>query len=356
MLFILTLVKKQEPRPRIVGGKPAQRNSFPFAQVSIQNMNGHYCGGSVVAPDMILSAAHCAPDAGDVVVVGVFNLTETATTSSASSLVETFRIDEALIHPQYTDATNEFDVMLIKLLVDNRITVANPVRINSNERVPFWLDELKTVGWGATSVTYITDDEYEETYPTILHEVDLTYVAATRCQQIFTEFETQATPDMLCAGDQGQSVCFGDSGGPLFKVATDPSETILVGVTSWLLDCTGDYPAIFHRTSYSFDWIRDTICQASNSPPNYLDCSAGPRTSSPTETSSPPSMAPAPTIGVVPAATERPTVQAPSDMPVLPSTPSSRAQTSTVVSLLSQAAFLVLSVLVPVVLFSWEHQ
>ena len=281
---------------------------------------------------MILSAAHCAPDAGDIVVVGAFNLTETtATTTTTSRLIEKFRIDQALIHPQYTDETNEYDIMLIKILGGTMITVANPVAINSNERVPFWLDELKTVGWGATSVTYITDDVSEETYPTILQEVDLTYVASTRCQQIYTDFNPQTTPDMMCAGDQGQSVCFGDSGGPLFKVTKNPSETIVVGVTSWLLDCTGDYPAIFHRTSYSFDWIRDTICQTSNAPPSYLDCGAGPRTPSPTNVpSTGPSLAPS--TGLAAATTERPTVTNATATPVVPSPLSSTAHTRTVAS------------------------
>jgi len=235
---------------------------------------------------MILSAAHCDSGIGDTVVVGAYNVSDLTEEGA-----ERFRIGQLWIHPLYRDATNQFDINLIQLQSGDVITVTDPIRLNEDGRVPFWQDTLTAIGWGATALIYTTNEDYEVTYPDILQEVNLTYVTNTRCNHIHNIFDNQIASDMMCAWDAGQTICFGDSGGPLLKVTDNPLSllestrrtVIQVGVTSWLVDCSGNYPPVFQRTSSSFVWLREKICEMSISPPDYLSCNARPSTFSPTE-------------------------------------------------------------------------
>lgn len=46
--------------PRIIGGTPTDGQEYPFFVQADTAESGFYCGGSLIAPDVVLSAAHCA--------------------------------------------------------------------------------------------------------------------------------------------------------------------------------------------------------------------------------------------------------------------------------------------------------
>ena len=302
--------------PRIVGGDPADRDEYPYAQVSFQSTNGHTCGGSVVAPDMILTAAHCLPDPDDIVVVGIYGFFNNAFLEN----VQAFRMEQFMVHPSFNEDTLHYDVMLIK--VTGTITVTDPVQINQQASISSLLSSsssnarLTTVGFGATSTMIVDGVEYGDSFADVLQELDLTLVDSASCEQIFTEYGVDfwvpiefdwVTDDMMCAATQGAASCFGDSGSPLLILdRNDPSlMPLLVGLTSWSVNCEGKLPVVFHRTSQSFEWIRETICGLSNAPPDYLACNSA-ETLTVSPTMAPPVMPPtaAPSIK---ASTESPT-------------------------------------------------
>jgi len=278
--------------PRIIGGSPADRNEYPYAQVSLQTSEGHSCGGSVVSSDILLTAAHCHPNPNDIVVVGSYDDINNVIFTSIDS--KEFLIEEIVSHPSFEEETYGYDIMLVKVRGDMR-PWTNPVRINEEAEIPTLSDTLITVGWGATSVDVLDGVESVSSYPDALQEVNLTYIENTRCEQEFMKSSTEASSptmdfnlikdDMMCTYDKGKTACYGDSGGPLLQIRStgkDPSQdTIQVGVISWSVDCSGNFPTVFHRTSFTFEWIRDMICQLSMSPPDYLACMVGNATSSP---------------------------------------------------------------------------
>jgi len=122
-----------------------------------------------------------------------------------------------------------------------------------------------------------------------MREVDVRFVESTRCMQIQDENLDNQTihDDMLCAGGDGKDSCQGDSGGPLILLGNGPTETVQVGVTSWGSDCGTIHPGVYHRTSYTFDWIRENICDMSDVPPDYLLCNTAAPTTSPAPSQSP---------------------------------------------------------------------
>jgi trypsin len=224
-----------------------------------------------VAPDIVLSAGHCLPVAY-AIVVGAYNFSDT------SEIVEEFVIEERLRHPKYNDVTLQFDLALF--MIDGNITFTDPVKINEDPKVPFFGEKLTVVGWGTTEYSLIS-----RVIQDVMHEVEVQYVGNTRCKQIPDEFGVtmgdKIFDDMMCAGGEGMDACSGDSGGPLLLGDDDPSETLQVGVTSWGTDCGTAHPGVYQRTSFSFQWIRKSICQYSTAPPDYLLCNTEPPTSSP---------------------------------------------------------------------------
>jgi trypsin len=240
-------------------------------------MGDHVCGGTVVAPDIILSAGHCLPFSYRIV-VGVYNFSDTL------EIVEKFVIVEKLRHPKYDDTTLQFDLALFK--IDGNITLTDLVKINEDPKVPFFGEKLTVVGWGTTEYSLIS-----RVIQDVMHEVEVQYVGNTRCKQIPDEFGVtmgdKIFDDMMCAGGEGMDACSGDSGGPLLLGDDDPSETLQVGVTSWGTDCGTSHPGVYQRTSFSFQWIKKSICRYSKAPPDYLLCNAEPPTSTPAPSESP---------------------------------------------------------------------
>ena len=207
------------PEPFIVGGTevdPACPDcKYPF-MVSIQwtgNWGGHYCGGSLVREDWVVTAAHCMQGestSGSLVKIGMHNIN--GTTGS-----ETRYIDEIIIHPQYSGNSLDNDYALIHLTSPSSFEPIQLVTSDSHDDEPV----MSTVmGWGATS-----SGGWGSTY---LMEVDVPIDDS--CGNIGNE----TTNNMVCAGDAngGEDSCQGDSGGPLI-MTNDDGEYELIGIVSW---------------------------------------------------------------------------------------------------------------------------
>ena len=241
-----------------------ERDEFP-ANVKIEIVDavhgGHWCGASLVADDIVMSAAHCGPSYINrtiAVVVGVYNRSMTA--PEADRGVH-FEIKEIVLHPKFDPVTAHFDIMLIKL---EGTTQIEPVHVNKEKLVPYWFQNVTAVGWGAL---FFSNETGRWMFPEVQHRVNLPHNDSYAC----------VNPDKFCTGGGGTGLCSGDSGGPLLVLGDTPSETVQVGIANSYAGrehCTGYNRHMFHRTSYTFPWMRRTICRLSNDPPEYLDCNA----------------------------------------------------------------------------------
>ena len=245
-----TLIKEMEypihfqTETRIVGGTevdpPCPECKYPF-MVSVQSASGyHFCGGSLVREDWVVTAAHCVdgwPANAIRVEIGLHNIyyTEGA---------QTLNVEEVIIHPDWNDNMINFDYALLRLEAPVDITELGfePIQLitdESNDDEPIM---GTTMGWGTTS--------YGGPSSNVLLEVDVPI--DDDCG-----YNGGITDNMVCAGDSngGEDACQGDSGGPLIMTNT-AGEFELIGIVSWGYGCAEpNYPGVYSRIYPERDWF-----------------------------------------------------------------------------------------------------
>lgn len=232
--------------PKIVGGQNATQGEFPYI-VSLRSKSyGHFCGGSLIAPNWVLTAAHCTKGGTiDEVWIGMLNQKDTAG-------VEKMKAIKVTAHEKYNSQTMDSDFALIQLSQNSSY---KPVALNETEilvsedtaAAPIF---ATTAGWGA-----LKESDYG--LPDMLQKVTVPLVSKTACNDK-TAYNGDITDTMLCAGLKagGKDSCQGDSGGPLV-MSNASGDTVLAGVVSWGEGCArANKYGIYSKVSAGATWIK----------------------------------------------------------------------------------------------------
>ncbi|OIV35787.1 hypothetical protein BIV57_19745 [Mangrovactinospora gilvigrisea] len=235
------------PAHAIVGGTASSVRQAPWMvalssrEVYGSSRSGQFCGGVLVAPDKVLTAAHCFvnPDTGrlygrdDVRAI-------TGRTDLTTARGEEFGLAGLWIDPRFSSSTDAWDVAVLTL--DHPVPDARPLpMVGPGEQAPYRAGTPATIyGWGNTS---------DGGAPaSVLRRASVRMLPDAQCGRDYPggpEGRYDAS-SMVCAGTArgGHDACQGDSGGPLVVGGR------LVGLVSWGTGCgERSRPGVYTRLS-----------------------------------------------------------------------------------------------------------
>ncbi|XP_067905648.1 chymotrypsinogen A-like [Heterodontus francisci] len=229
---------------RIVNGEEAVPGSWPW-QVSLQTKSGwHYCGGSLINENWVVTAAHCGVSTADFVIVGAHDKSLITETSQKAMSVA-----KVITHPKWNSYTINYDVAVVKLasaaVFNTRVSSVCLSAVTDNYSAG---TKCVTTGWGRTQ-------SHPAERPDKLQQAVLPLLTNTNCKKYWG---SKISDIMICAGADGASSCMGDSGGPL--VCQKNNVWNLVGIVSWGSgSCSTTYPGVYARVTELRGWIDATI-------------------------------------------------------------------------------------------------
>ncbi|MFS8145790.1 trypsin-like serine protease [Rhizobium sp. BR 249] len=255
---------------RVIGGQAAKKGEWPW-QVKIlapdpeqRGRFGGHCGGSLIAPRWILTAAHCVTSgrsgkqdlfARDLLIVeGKSKIDKVISVDGPDK--PGLGVEDVIIHEDFDRKVFANDIALIKL---NKPAVSKPVILASagDEQVEAAGHTAVVTGWGYTKADHGWDDKY---LPTELQEVELPIVSREDCRAAYRESSMRMNPideRNVCAGyaEGGRDACQGDSGGPLVAQRLD-KKWIQLGVVSWGAGCAeAEHYGVYTRVAAFRGWI-----------------------------------------------------------------------------------------------------
>ena len=262
------------PEPRIINGVPADPGDFPFMAAVLDAdayrkqgaYQAQFCGASLTAPTVLVTAAHCVVDqkTGDRTPAGELLVSFGQGLRGASlRVLEVARVD---VHPGYRLRTAENDIAVLTLAQPvTDIPLIPVVKLAQLGDYTSAGSRATVVGWGNTSAT-------GNVFPESLRSGEVEIFPAPSCGRgkphviegvRFNGFRSDeaSSENMLCAAGVTETAevidaCQGDSGGPLLVGKGDDRR--LVGVVSWGERCASYFPGVYTRVSAELEFLRQT--------------------------------------------------------------------------------------------------
>ncbi|XP_059399637.1 granzyme-like protein 1 [Carassius carassius] len=224
----------------IINGKKVKKNSMLY-MASVQINGKHTCGGFLINPSYVLTAAHCNKSGNMTVILGTHNI------SPQGANLKRYPVQNRHKHPSYKTVKTGNDIMLLKLSKKLKTDKGvKTIKIPSKDKPLKPKTKCQVAGWGQTEQENVVND---------LLVTDVSPINSSTCQ---TMWKNGHLPNnVLCAGghETKSGACQGDLGGPLVCSGT------AVGIFSFDKGRC-DYPHILNVYTEIFKfrrWINEVI-------------------------------------------------------------------------------------------------
>jgi hypothetical protein len=277
VIAVLACGATAPPADAIIGGQPAEPGYFgyiAFVGAAIGDGTAVYCTGALVAPSVVMTAAHCASlISGSAFSATAFTIGTGRLDLRDTSTGQVLGVSRVAVSPTWNPETRQGDVALLQLTQPSTAATL-PIASASDAGWAYQLDSTIIVaGWGWTNPTPTASPQINWTDLSVQNE----HYCARQYAAVYD------SPSMFCASQPGSSAgaCYGDSGAP--AVAKSPSGVFeITGIASLVLGESCATPNLFTRVTSVSAWLNDEVAylQATAPPAGSpeLDPSAPPRT------------------------------------------------------------------------------
>ncbi|MFH8659388.1 S1 family serine peptidase [Streptomyces afghaniensis] len=242
-----TATDRGRPGVQIIGGVEKPNGSYPFMAALLSKGKGnprdrHFCGGSLLSPYLVMTAAHCVVDEKPKQMETVVG----RTVLSDKKQGHLRNVRTITLHEDYDFALLELDKPVYGIAPVNLPTQGTDALIRPGAKAT-------VAGWGNT-------DTEVPTHPDRLRAVDVPIVSHIECKASYPDYDKTVN---VCAGVEGKDSCQGDSGGPLFRTLKGRKGVYQIGIVAYGDGCAAQgAPGVYTYTGSAKLW--DTLWKSAD--------------------------------------------------------------------------------------------